>query len=167
MKSVISVCFVKSHPDAVLPKRNHNDTYDYTSNGDTGYDLTCIMDTIILAGESAVVPIGLKLGYVSNGYWCRIESRSGKAFKNGLVAFNGIIDNQYRGDLSVLIFNHSKVDYTFKMGERAAQLVFYPIVPISASFIDKPLESKRGEKGFGSSDEIDVSDGPPNVILPM
>lgn len=150
MKS-ISVSFIKTHDDAVLPKRNHGNTNDYTENGDSGYDLTSVERIIIKAGESVVVPVGLKLGYITPGYWCRIESRSGNAFKYGLECFNGIIDNSYRGDLSVLIFNRSKKDHVVEKGDRIAQLVFYPIVSIVTTEMDEPSKSERAEKGFGSS----------------
>lgn len=150
--SVISINFVKTHEDAVLPKRNHGDSFDFAHDGDSGYDLTCVEDTIVPARGSCVVPVGLQLGYITHGYWLRIESRSGNAFKRGLTAFNGIIDSQYRGSLDVLIFNNRDEDCLIKKGERIAQLIIYPLFSAHCSFIDHPIESNRGNKGFGSSD---------------
>lgn len=147
----VSLQFVKTHENAVLPKRNNEDSFDNAQDGDTGYDLTCVEDTVIASGERTVVPVGLKLGFISPGYWIRIESRSGHAFKRGLFAFNGIIDNMYKGDLSVLIINLSENDYEIKKGERIAQLVIYPLISAQCGFCDEPLSSNRGEKGFGSS----------------
>lgn len=93
----VSLQFVKTHENAVLPKRNNEDSFNNAQDGDTGYDLTCVEDTVIASGERTVVPVGLKLGFISPGYWIRIESRSGHAFKRGLFAFNGIIDCVPRG----------------------------------------------------------------------
>lgn len=135
--------FLKTHPDAVLPTKNNSN--------DSGYDMTAVEDTVIPARGSAVVPVGLTLADLQHGYWIRIESRSGMAFKFGVTAFNGIIDNAYRGDLGVKLFNHTDVDYTVAKGNRVAQLVIYPLVNGEAVWSDTVTETVRGDKGFGSS----------------
>lgn len=139
--------FVKTHPDAVLPERNHKDV----ATGDSGYDVTAVEDTLIPARSTAVVPVGLKLGNVPPGFWIRIESRSGLQFKHNISAFNGIIDNQYRGDMGVKLNNNSDIDYQVKKGDRVAQLVLYPLIVADTKFVDTVTTSERGEKGFGSS----------------
>ena len=142
--------FVKTHSDAVLPKRNHDDPIF----GDTGYDVTAVEDTLIPAHSAVVVPVGLKLGQVPPGFWIRIESRSGLQFKYNISAFNGIIDNNYRGDMGVRLINNSDVDYQVKKGDRVAQLVLYPLVavtPENVLFTEEATATERGEKGFGSS----------------
>jgi dUTP pyrophosphatase len=142
--------FVKTHPDAVLPKRNHSDPIF----GDTGYDVTAVEDTIVPAKEAIVVPVGLKLGQLPPGFWIRIESRSGLQFKHNISAFNGIIDNNYRGDMGVRLINNSDVDYQVKKGDRVAQLVLYRLIAIDEKYVEfteEATETERGEKGFGSS----------------
>jgi dUTP pyrophosphatase len=142
--------FVKTHPDAVLPKRNHVDPVF----GDSGYDVTAVEDTVIPAYGAVVVPVGLKLGQVPPGFWIRIESRSGLQFKHNISAFNGIVDNSYRGDMGVRLINSSDVDYQVKKGDRIAQLVLYPLIAATEEnvlFVDEVTETERGEKGFGSS----------------
>jgi dUTP pyrophosphatase len=139
--------FLKTHDDAVLPKKNNPDP----STGDSGYDMTAVEETVIPARGSAVVPVGLTLAYLSPEFWVRIESRSGLAFKYNVTAFNGIIDNPYRGDLGVKLFNHSDSDYIVKKGDRCAQLVIYPLVSMDAGWTDSVSETSRGAKGFGSS----------------
>ena len=139
--------FLKTHPDAVLPQRNHKHPF----TGDSGYDVTAVENTTIPAKGAAVVPVGLKLAYLPPGVWIRIESRSGLQFKHGLQAFNGIIDNQYRGDMGIRILNHSDKDYTVMKGDRVAQLVLYPLVVADSIWSDTVDETERGEKGFGSS----------------
>jgi dUTP pyrophosphatase len=142
-----TVKFVKTHPDAVLPERNHK----HPATGDSGYDVTAVEDTLIPAREAAVVPVGLKLAYLPPYVWIRIESRSGLQFKHGLQAFNGIIDNQYRGDMGIRILNHSDKDYFVKKGDRVAQFVLYNLITAEPMWADKIDETTRGEKGFGSS----------------
>ncbi len=141
------VRFLKTHPDAVLPERNHKDSF----TGDSGYDVTAVEDTVIPARGATIVPVGLKLAYLPPGVWIRVESRSGLQFKYGLQAFNGIIDNQYRGDLGIRILNHSDNDYTVKKGDRVAQFVLYPLVTLDSFWSETVHETERGEKGFGSS----------------
>jgi len=143
----IEVKFIKVHPDAKLPEYNH-------PGEDTGLDIFVVEDTIIPAKGSAVVNTGLKVGYITPGYWFKIETRSGLGFKKGLHTHHGIVDNGYRGELGVKVYNLSDEDCEIKAGEKIAQLVFYPLIVVEPSFIDKPVESKRGEKGFGSSDKL-------------
>jgi dUTP pyrophosphatase len=142
--------FVKTHPDAVLPKRNHSDPIF----GDTGYDVTAVEDTTVPAKGAVTVPVGLKLGQLPPGSWIRIESRSGLQFKHNISAFNGIIDNNYRGDMGVRLINSSDVDYQVKKGDRVAQLVLYPLIAVDEKYVEfteEATETERGEKGFGSS----------------
>jgi len=139
--------FLKTHPDAVLPERNHKDTF----TGDTGYDVTAVEDTLIPARGAAIVPIGLRLAKLPPAICIRIESRSGLQFKHGISAFNGIIDNQYKGDMGIRLLNHTDIDYSVKKGDRVAQLVLYPLLSYSTSFAEQIAETERGEKGFGSS----------------
>lgn len=147
MSNKIEIKFVKTHSDAILPVRNHKDSL----TGDSGYDITAVEDCIIPARGGIVVPVGLKLGYVTPGYWIRIESRSGLQFRYGLSAFNGIIDNGYRGDVSARINNNTDVDYQVKKGDRVAQLVLYPLIAAESEIVEMVDETNRGEKGFGSS----------------
>lgn len=141
------VLFYKTHPDAVLPERNHK---DYLT-GDSGYDVTAVEDTTIPARGAIVVPVGLKLAYIPPGLWIRVESRSGLQFKHNLEAFNGIIDSSYRGDMGIRMLNHSDNDYTVKKGDRVAQLILYPLIALESGFAEQIQETERGEKGFGSS----------------
>lgn len=147
IQNTVDVQFVKTDPSAVLPSKAHA----HPETEDSGLDMTAIETKTIPARRSAVVPVGLKLGYISPGYWIRIESRSGLQFKHNIHAFNGIIDNQYRGDLGIKLINNSDVDYTVIAGDRIAQLVIYPLISTNVSFTDSAVESTRGESGFGST----------------
>ena len=90
---------IKTHPDAKLPERVHD--------SDTGYDIYSVEKAIIPGRGSAVVDVGLKLAFLTEGWWFRIEPRSGLGFKHNIQPHLGIIDNGYRGDLGVKLYNFS------------------------------------------------------------
>ena len=146
--------FKKTHPDAVLPSSNS----DSTSTGDTGYDLTAVEDVLIKSASSAVVPVGLTLAYIEPGYWFRIEPRSGLGFKHGIQPHLGVIDNEYRGDMGVKLYNFNCIqhnttlsNYQVKKGDRIAQLVVYRLFKPIMKWADEVEETARGEQGFGST----------------
>jgi len=164
--------FLKTHPDARLPEQNNQKT---DGTADTGYDLYAVENVVIpgvhiesnigsdaekrlkVNGSSrykvgsAVVPVGLEVAFIEPGYWFRIEGRSGLGFKYGIQPHFGIIDNQYRGDLGVKLYNLGSDDYIVSAGDKIAQMVFYPLVEAQMKFADAKQETDRGEKGFGSS----------------
>lgn len=147
MSEKIKIRFIQTHPDAKLPKRNH----DEPLVGDTGYDLSSVEDVTVPARGSVTVKVGLKLAYIQPGYWIRVESRSGLAFKHDIEIFNGIIDNPYRSELGCKLFNSGNHDYEIKKGDRIGQLAIYKLIEADMEFADCVDETKRGGKGFGSS----------------
>jgi dUTP pyrophosphatase len=147
MSTEIKISFVKTHDDARLPQRNN----DEPLVGDTGYDIYAVEDTIIPAHSTMTVPIGLDIGYIEKGYWIRIESRSGMFFRNGITAFQGVIDCSYRGKLGASLINNTDVSYQVKTGDRIAQLVVYKLLEPTISWAETKDETTRGDKGFGSS----------------
>ena len=146
----VSIKFKKTHVDAVLPGANNN----VPGVGDSGYDLTAVEDRFLPAGGSVVVPVGLTLADLTPGYWIRIEPRSGLGFKHNIQPHLGVIDNGYRGDLGVKLYNFTDGGngYNVKKGDRVAQLVVYPLIQPTMSFSDDVTNTTRGDKGFGSSD---------------
>jgi deoxyuridine 5'-triphosphate nucleotidohydrolase len=134
--------FEKTHVDAILPVKNHNN--------DTGMDVTSIQDVTIPARGSAIVDVGLKFAYIESGFWVKVEGRSGLGFKHGIIPHPGIIDEGYRGDAGIKLYNLTDVDYNVKAGERIAQFVIYANYPVEVSE-GTIVDSERGGKGFGSS----------------
>ena len=126
----------------------------YATNGSAAVDLCAMIDSpIILApGERALIPTGITLS-IPDGYVGIVAARSGLACKKGICLSNGIgvIDSDYRGEISVGLFNSSKDEFTVERGERIAQLMFVPVE--SAVFVstDSLDETERGEGGFGST----------------
>lgn len=134
--------FEKMVEGAVLPSKNHDN--------DTGLDVSSVVDITIPAKGSAVVDVGLRFSYIEPGYWVRIEGRSGLGFKHGIMPHPGIIDEGYRGDAGVKLYNLTDKDYEVKAGDRVAQFVVYTNHPVNVTE-GTVVNSDRGEKGFGSS----------------
>lgn len=126
----------------------------YATNGSAAVDLCAMIDSpITLApGERALIPTGISLS-IPDGYVGIVAARSGLACKKSICLSNGIgvIDSDYRGEISVGLFNSSKDEFTVERGERIAQLMFVPVE--SAVFVstDSLDETERGEGGFGST----------------
>tara|TARA_R100000700_G_scaffold36018_1_gene44985 strand:- start:171 stop:593 length:423 start_codon:yes stop_codon:yes gene_type:complete len=134
--------FKKTNDKAVLPRKNHDN--------DTGLDVFSVEDITIPAKGSAVVDVGLKFAYISHGFWVKVEGRSGLGFKYGIFPHPGIIDQGYRGDAGIKLYNFTTTNYEVKAGDRIAQFVVYKNHTVETSE-SEIIESKRGEKGFGSS----------------
>jgi dUTP pyrophosphatase len=119
--------------------------------GDTGYDIFSVEDKTIPAKGSATVYTGVDLAYISPGFWFLVAPRSGLGFKNGLQPHLGTIDNPYRGDMGIKLYNFSDEDYHASKGDRIAQLIFFPVVEPNISWSDIKYETERNEDGLGSS----------------
>jgi dUTP pyrophosphatase len=149
IKPALYIKFKATHDDAVLPAANNKEF----GTGDTGFDLVAVEDVDIPHGKSVVVSVGLTLADISPGYWIRIEPRSGLGFKHSLQPHLGVIDNGYRGDLAVKMYNfHDEVDYVVSKGDKIAQLVMYELLQPKCEWATEITETARGDKGFGSSD---------------
>jgi dUTP pyrophosphatase len=126
----------------------------YQTIGSAGADVSSSEDAVIPAGGWTIVPTGLFLE-IPRGYECQVRSRSGLAAKEGVFVLNspGTIDSDYRGEVKVILANMGKSDFLVNKGDRIAQLVFSPVVPVvfqSTSRVD--FEStNRGSGGFGST----------------
>lgn len=146
----VIIKFKKTHPDAILPRKAH----PHPETGDTGFDLFAVEDTVIPARGSAVVPVGLVLADITPSFWFRIEPRSGLGFKHNLQPHLGVIDNPYRGDLGVKLYNFSDKEVTIEKGIACAQFVVYEIYETAVEFVDEVSETDRGESGFGSTGNV-------------
>ena len=136
----------KLHPQVQLPK--------YQTAGSAGLDLQAnISEPMVLkAGEIALVPTGLAIA-LQEGYEAQVRPRSGLALKNGITVLNspGTIDSDYRGEISVILINHSKQDFTITCGLRIAQLVIAQYAVAKIIEVEELSATNRGEGGFGST----------------
>ena len=126
----------------------------YKTNGASGMDLmACIEKPISLEpGKSCLIPTGLSVAF-SEKYEIQIRPRSGLAAKNSISVLNtpGTIDSDYRGELKIILFNHSNENFIIKNNDRVAQMVLTPIVKMELEEINELPNSNRGDGGFGST----------------
>ena len=117
---------------------------------DAGMDLLSAEYTIINPGEYKLVKTGLKIA-IPQGYGGFVYPRSGLAIKHGITILNadGVIDPGYRGEIGVILINHSQVDFEIKRGDRIAQLIIHPTLAIEWEETEHLAESVRGVGGFG------------------
>ena len=87
------------------------------------------------------------------GYAGLIYARSGLASKRGLAPANkvGVVDCDYRGEVTVALHNHSSIPQTVAVGERVAQLVITPYITAEFVQTEELSETARGAGGFGST----------------
>jgi dUTP pyrophosphatase len=126
---------------------------------DAGLDLYTPVDVMVsrcrwiptegITLGSAVIDTGVHVE-IPKGYVGFIKSKSGLMVKSGLTA-DGTIDCGYIGSIRVKLFNHTPNAYTFKAGEKIAQLVLLPIITPDLEVVDSLEGTDRGSNGFGSS----------------
>ena len=126
----------------------------YGSAHSAGADLYACLDEAVTIppGEAVLIHTGLAME-IPEGYAGLIYARSGLATKKGLAPTNkvGVVDPDYRGEIMVSLFNHSKEERIVEHGERIAQLVIAPFIQASWNVVDELEETVRGAGGFGST----------------
>lgn len=126
----------------------------YATAGAAGMDfVAAITAPLTLApGQRALVPTGLRLA-IPPGYELQMRPRSGLALKNGITLPNspGTIDEDYRGELGVILLNAGTEPFTIERGMRIAQGVLAPVVRAAWAEVRELPETVRGEGGFGST----------------
>ena len=119
--------------------------------GDAGADLQASADAVIPARGRYLVPTGISVA-LPEGYAGLIWPRSGLAVKQGLDCGAGVIDSQYRGEVKVLLFNHTDTDFQIRKGDRIAQFLIQKVETVQFVKVEELEDTSRGEGGFGSSD---------------
>lgn len=135
---------------------SNNEDPEYATLGASGFDLRANEDTVLKAGEFKGVSTGLFFE-LPLGYEIQVRPRSGLAFKNGVTVLNspGTVDSDYRGEVKVILINHSKVDFNIAKGDRIAQAVISAV--LAKNFINLERvnsisnDTDRGTGGFGST----------------
>lgn len=127
----------------------------YQSEGSAGCDVSAALDgkeLTIPAGGSCLIPTGLKM-QIPEGYEIQVRPRSGLALKHSVTVLNtpGTIDSDYRGELGVILINHSHEDFIVRDGDRIAQLVLCKVERASFITTDRLDDTARGSGGFGST----------------
>ena len=142
----LTVRLRKVHPEAQLPR------YAHGGDEDAGMDLHAVERVAINPGEWASVGTGLTIELPA-GFDGQVRPRSGLAARHGLTLLNspGTIDPGYRGEIRVLLINHSRQSYTVQPGDRVAQLVIAAYAQVEWDVSEDLANSDRGDDGFGST----------------
>jgi dUTP pyrophosphatase len=139
-----AVRIMRVRSDAQLPK--------YMSDGAAGMDLAASLDAdvTIAPGKRALVGTGLAIA-LPRGYEAQVRPRSGLAAKHGVTVLNapGTIDEDYRGEIKVILINHGDEPFVIRSGERIAQMVIAPVARVTLVEESSLDESARGAGGFG------------------
>ncbi len=117
---------------------------------DVGMDLKSREDTVLKPGEYKIVKTGIKIA-IPEGYAGYVNPRSGLAYKKGITVLNsdGVIDPGYRGEVGVILINHSQNDFEIERGDRIAQLIVEKYEIVEWEEVESLDETVRGAGGFG------------------
>jgi dUTP pyrophosphatase len=124
----------------------------YETPQSAGMDVRCTEHIVMNPGERVLAKTGLYVE-IPAGFEIQVRPRSGLALKQGVTVLNtpGTIDADYRGEIGVILINHSSTVVEFAKGERIAQLVLARVERIEWELTNSLSGSKRGQHGFGST----------------
>ena len=129
----------------------------YATSGAAGMDLLAAvtLPLVIAPGARALVPTGLAIA-LPPGYELQIRPRSGLALKHGIILPNapGTVDEDYRGELQVIVMNAGDIPFTVERGMRIAQAIVAPVVRVAWQEVTELDETRRGTGGFGSTGAV-------------
>ena len=130
--------------DAKLPEKAHPT--------DAGFDLFSVEEKEILPGEYKLIKTGISIELPTNTE-AQIRPRSGLALKNGITVLNtpGTIDQNYRGEIGIILINHGRETFIVEKQMKIAQMVILPILDIVIDEVVELSETDRGKGGFGST----------------
>lgn len=144
--TILKIKKLENFRELTLPK--------YETAGSAGMDLTASIDEdiIIKSGEIKLIKTGIAIA-LEKGFEAQIRPRSGVALKNGITVLNtpGTIDSDYRGEICVILINHSKLDFIVSRGMRIAQMIIAKYEQAEIIAVENLDETVRGSSGFGST----------------
>jgi dUTP pyrophosphatase len=132
----------KLHPDAVLPK--------FALPGDVGMDLFAVQSHEIKPNQIAHIPTGIAME-LPKGHAGLVWDKSGLSHKHGLKTLGGVLDEGYRGDITIGLINLSNKNYTVQKGDKVAQILIQKIERPRIVISNALSKSKRGEGRYGST----------------
>ncbi|BAO98554.1 dUTP diphosphatase [Helicobacter pylori] len=134
----------KIHPNALIPK--------YQTEGSSGFDLHAVEEVMIKPHGVGLVKIGICLS-LEVGYELQVRTRSGLALNHQVMVLNspGTVDNDYRGEIKVILANLSDKDFKVQVGDRIAQGVVQKTYKAEFIECERLDETSRGSGGFGST----------------
>ena len=136
--------FKKEKEDAIIPNFAHPE--------DAGMDIYSNEEKTISAKTWDLVKTGFSMELPA-GYEAQVRSKSGLTLKSGLIVLNspGTIDENYRGEVGVILMNVSDKDYKIEKHQKIAQMVINKVEHFKVEIVTEMSSSNRGEGGFGST----------------
>jgi dUTP pyrophosphatase len=124
----------------------------YETPQSAGMDVRCTEHIVMNPGERVLAKTGLYVE-IPAGFEIQVRPRSGLALKQGVTVLNtpGTIDADYRGEIGVILINHSSTVVEFAKGDRIAQLILARVERIEWQLTESLSGTKRGQHGFGST----------------
>jgi dUTP pyrophosphatase len=124
----------------------------YATSGAAGMDVVAAEDLVLEPGQRHAVATGFAIA-IPPGYEVQVRPRSGLALKHGITCLNtpGTIDEDYRGEVKVILANLGGEPFEIVRGERIAQLVPAPVQKAVFAEVEALEETGRGAGGFGST----------------
>jgi len=143
---MVKVLIKKLNPEAKLPS--------YKTKGSSGMDLMALVEEkiIVKPNSSELIPTGLSIA-IPEDLEIQIRPRSGLAAKHSITVLNtpGTIDSDYRGELKIILYNHSNKDFIVNKNDRVAQMILVPVLKVDFEEVEELPETVRGSGGFGST----------------
>ena len=128
---------------AFVPLRAHEE--------DAGLDLRSPKDILVPAGRGVVIDTGVHVD-IENGWFGKLESKSGLNINHGVFCPGGVIDSGYSGSIRVRLHNLSSESYLVRAGDKIVQLVLIPCnTPDVEIVAEVTPRGARGDDGYGSS----------------
>ncbi|MFM8255633.1 MAG: dUTP diphosphatase [Bacteroidota bacterium] len=135
-----------------IVNRSSNPLPSYATEASAGMDIRADLTASVQLnpGERKLIPTGLFIE-LPVGYEAQVRPRSGLALKQGITCLNspGTIDADYRGEIGVILINHSGETQVIQPGDRIAQLVVQPVTTCNWVPVSELADSARGQGGFG------------------
>ena len=143
---MVKVLIKKLDPSVKLP--------NYKTEGSSGMDLMAFLKNpvTIPPGKSELIPTGLSIA-IPDDTEVQIRPRSGLAAKSNISVLNtpGTIDSDYRGEIKIILFNHSDNEFIVNNNDRVAQMVLMPVLKVEFEEVKELPNTIRGTGGFGST----------------
>lgn len=126
----------------------------YSSAWAAGMDVHATYSIVVPAGKTQLVKTGIAVSWSgpdASNYYLRVAPRSGLALKSGIFVNAGVIDWDYRGEIGVVLYNSSNIDFQINSGDRIAQMILEKINRVNVVQVNELDNTTRGTGGFGST----------------
>lgn len=117
---------------------------------DAGYDLRTPNRVVLRRHDSISIDTGVHID-IPNGWYGKLESKSGLNVKHDIVCLGGTIDSGYTGSIVVKLYNLGDEDHVFERGNKIVQIIFMRCGNFSIDQVNNLEETDRGNDGFGST----------------